>query len=81
MDKPQRKTWRVIGVKRTRTHSIKLLADTAEEAISIASNPPYKLKVSGCVEELPIRSDRPVRRLGREQSDLRQRWLLFIGKL
>ena len=55
MDKPQRKTWRVTGVKRTRTHSVKLLADSAEEAISIASNPPFKLKVSDCVEDPPIR--------------------------
>ena len=46
MDKPQRRAWRVTGIKRTRTHSIKLLADSAEEAIQIASNPPYKLKVS-----------------------------------
>jgi hypothetical protein len=54
-DKPRRKAWRVTGVKRTRTHSVKLLADTAEEATQIASNPPYKLKVSDCVEDPPIR--------------------------
>jgi len=56
VDKAQRKTWRVTGVKRTRTHSIKLLADSAEEATQIASNPPYKVKVSDCVEDPPIRS-------------------------
>ena len=56
MDKPQRRAWRATGIKRTRTHSIKLLADSAEEVIQIASNPPYKLKVSDCVEDPPIRS-------------------------
>jgi hypothetical protein len=55
MEKPQRKTWRVTGVKRKRTHSVKLLADSAEEATQIASNPPYKLKVRDCVEDPPIR--------------------------
>ena len=54
-DKPRRKTWRVTGIKRTRTHSIRLLANTAEEAIQIASHPPYKLKVSDCVEDPPVR--------------------------
>ena len=56
MDKPQRRAWRATGIKRTGTHSIELLADSAEEVIQIASNPPYKLKVSDCVEAPPIRS-------------------------
>jgi hypothetical protein len=50
----RRRTWRVTGIKRTRTHSIKLLADTAEEAIRIAAN--YRIKVvTSCVEEFPVR--------------------------
>jgi hypothetical protein len=55
-DNPRTKTWRVTGIKRTRTHSIRLFANTAEEAIQIASHPPYKLKVSECVEDPPVRS-------------------------
>jgi hypothetical protein len=50
----KRKTWRVTGVKRTRTHSINLLADTADEAIGIAKGRFRFSQVSSCVEHLPV---------------------------
>ena len=49
-----RPIWRVTGIKRTRSHTLRLIADTADEAISIATSRQFRLsKVIDCVEEPP----------------------------
>ena len=46
--------WRVTGIKRTRSHTLRLIADTADEAINIAPSCQFRLsKVTDCVEEPP----------------------------
>lgn len=49
-----RPIWRVTGIKRTRSHTLRLIADTADEAISIATDRQFRLsQVMDCVEEPP----------------------------
>lgn len=51
-----RKTWQLVGVKKTRTHTIKLLADTADEAIAIAKRDYRFRTIHSCTEFVPVRS-------------------------
>jgi len=48
-----RRKWLLSGVKRTRRHQIRLLADTADEAIALAKNSYRFSSINDCVEELP----------------------------
>jgi hypothetical protein len=48
--------WLLTGIKRTRRHEIRLLADTAEEAVALAKNSYRFTKIVQCIEEVPVRS-------------------------
>lgn len=47
------KKWLLTGVKRTRVHEIRLLADSAEEAIALAKGGYRFSKVTSCEEDPP----------------------------
>ena len=55
-----RKKWLLTGVKRTRVHEIRLLADSAAEAIALAKKSYRFTSITDCVEELPVRIGRSV---------------------
>jgi len=48
-----RRKWLLTGIKRTRRHEIRLLADTADEAIALAKNSYRFSSITDCVEDLP----------------------------
>jgi hypothetical protein len=50
-----RKKWLLTGIKRTRRHEIRLLADTAEEAIALAKKSYRFSQITECVEDPPKR--------------------------
>ena len=52
------KKWLLTGVKRTRVHEIRLLADSAEEAIALAKGGYRFSKVTSCEEDPPVRLGR-----------------------
>jgi hypothetical protein len=50
-----RKKWLLTGIKRTRRHEIRLLADTADEAIALAKSSYRFSSITDCVEDPPKR--------------------------